>query len=134
MANANFKNTIINIKDGFMYMKIDLSVVLDEDTIRMRGNNKNDAVAIANTYQEDYNDAYHVNVQVNTNTKANKKVFKAKKQALKDAKKKVKVGKKQTPNTKTTKKATNLVKVNGMTLDLNDEWDARKYAQIQARA
>jgi len=135
MANANFKNTIVDIKNNKMYIMIDLDVVLESDTVKIQAKGTTDAVCIANTYQEDVNDDYHINVQVNTNTKANKEIFKAKKQALKDA-----VKKEQAPKTKKAKKTTvkakaqNLIRVeSGLVLDLNNEWDARKYAKILAR-
>lgn len=134
MANANFKNTIIDIKDRKMYIMIDLDVVLEEDTAKMQAKGTTDAVCIANTYQQDVNDAYHLNIQVNTNTKANKEIFKANKKALKDAKKqgvKGKTAKKTTVEPKANKKQ-NLVRLeSGLVLDLNDKWDAIWYKKSQ---
>jgi len=131
MANANFKNTIIDIKGNKMYIMVDLDVVLDFDTKMIQKRGTTDAVCIANTYEEDVNDKIHLNIQVNTNTKANKKLFRAKKQALKDAKKQ---GVKGKTTKKTTKKVkANNIEINGLVLDLNNEWDAKKYASIKAR-
>jgi hypothetical protein len=133
MDKALFKNTKVTIKDGYLYIQAKLDVVLESDTIKMRGNNNNDAVAIANTYQEDINDELHLNFQLNTNTKANKAVFKAKKAKKAEKAKANKKAKKTTAKPKT-KKATKIVEINGLSLDLNDKWDAIKYAKIQARA
>lgn len=149
MDNEKFKNTKVMIKDGKMYMEIDLSVKLEQDTINMRGNNKNDAIAIANTYQQDVNDKYHINVQVNTNTKANKDIFKAKKAKAKTTTKKT-PAKKKTPKKVATKTEEALLinepegltditegltrMPNGMMLDLTNKWDAIKAKQILARS
>jgi len=154
MDNEKFKNTIIDIKANKMYIMIDLDVVLEQDTINMRtdkqGNIKNDAVAIANTYQQDINEKYHLNIQLNTNTKANKEIFKAKKSKAK-AKTTTKKApaKKKTPKKATTKPkkallindAEELTDIteglirtqSGLLLDPNNKWDAIKLKKILAR-
>jgi len=132
MDKALFKNTQVSIKDGYLYIKTKLDVVLDEDTKKMRGNGKNDAIAIANAYQVDINDYLHLNFQLNTNTKANKQAFKDAKKAKKQAITPKKTTKKAVPKTNTLKPK--IVKINGLVLDLNDQWDSRKYENIKARA